>query len=110
VAVGSWDPPITQLGPLLRDEERAELEREGVVAEIAGIFFRADGSVIDTSVNRRRISVTADELRRTPRVMAVAGSAEKADAIAAVSRSGILSCLVTDDRAAAALLRLPSRT
>ena len=41
--------------------------------------------------------------------MAVAGSAEKADAIAAVCRSGLLSSLVTDDRAAAALLRLPPR-
>jgi DNA-binding transcriptional regulator LsrR (DeoR family) len=110
VAVGSWDPPITQLGPLLRDDERAELEREGVVAEIAGIFFRADGSVIETDLSRRRISVSADELRRTPRVMAVAGSVEKAAAIAAVSRSGILSSLVTDDRAAPALLRLPPAT
>jgi len=106
VAVGSWDPPITQLGPLLREDERAELEREGAVAEVAGIFFREDGSVIETSLSRRRVSVSADELRRTPRVMAVAGSAEKAAAIAAVSRSGIVRSLVTDDRCAAALLRL----
>ena len=77
VAVGSWDPPITQLGPLLREDERVELGREGVVAEVAGIFFREDGTVIETTVNRRRISVTPDELRRT-RVMAVAGSVEKA--------------------------------
>ena len=79
------------------------------MAEVAGIFFRADGSVIETDVSRRRISVSAAELRRTPRVMAVAGSAEKAAAIAAVCRSGLLSSLVTDDRAAAALLRLPPR-
>lgn len=97
VAVGSWDPPITQLGPLLRDEERAELEREGVVAEIAGIFFRADGSVIDTSVNRRRISVTVDDLRRAPRVMAVAGSAEKARPDRSTrSQSGIRSVFGQD--------------
>jgi DNA-binding transcriptional regulator LsrR (DeoR family) len=107
VAVGSWDPPITQLGPLLTPAERDELEREGVVAEIAGIFFRADGSVIDTDLSQRRISVSADELTRTPRVVAAAGSAEKAEAIAAVARSGILTSLVTDDRAASALLRLP---
>lgn len=106
VAVGSWDPPITQLGPLLREHERDELEREGVVAEVAGIFFREDGSVIETALNRRRVSVSAEELRRTPRVMAVAGSEEKAAAIAAVTRSGIVRSLVTDDRCAAALLRL----
>jgi DNA-binding transcriptional regulator LsrR (DeoR family) len=107
VAVGSWDPPITQLGPLLTAGEREELEREGVVAEIAGIFLRADGSVIDTDLSRRRVSVSAEELLRTPKVVAVAGSVDKAAAIAAVARSGILTTLVTDDRAAAALLRLP---
>lgn len=108
LAVGSWDPPITQLGPLLAPADRAALEREGVVAEVAGIFLREDGSVIETDLGRRRISVSADELMRTPRVLAVAGSVEKAAAIAAVARSGILTSLVTDDRAAAALLRLPA--
>lgn len=107
LAVGSWDPPITQLGPLISAIDRAELEREGVRAEIAGIFLRADGSVIETDLSRRRISVSADELMGTPKVMAVAGSAEKAGAISAVARSGILTSLVTDDRTAAALLRLP---
>lgn len=107
VAVGSWDPPITQLGPLLTASEREELEREGVVAEIAGIFLRGDGSVIDTDLSRRRISVSPDELIQTPRVLAVAGSVDKQHAIAAVARSGILTSLITDDQAATALLRLP---
>ena len=107
LAVGSWDPPITQLGPLITTGDRADLEREGATAEVAGIFLRADGSVIETGLSRRRISVSADELIRTPRVIAVAGSVEKAGAIAAVARSGIVTTLVTDDRAAAALMRLP---
>ena len=107
LAVGSWDPPITQLKPLITDADRIELEREGVVAEIAGIFLRGDGSVIDTGLSRRRISVSADELMQTPRVVAVAGSLDKMNAIASVARSGILTTLVTDDRTAAALLRLP---
>lgn len=107
LAVGSWDPPITQLGPLLSAIDRAELEREGARAEIAGIFLRGDGSVIETDLSRRRISVSADELMGTPRVIAVAGSVDKAGAISAVARSGIVTSLVTDDRTAAALLRLP---
>ena len=108
LAVGSWDPPITQLGPLLTDADRAELEREGAKAEVAGIFLRADGSVVEADLSRRRISVSVDELLATPTVIAVAGSVEKAGAIAAVARSGILTSLVTDDRTAAELLRLPS--
>ncbi|MFP5252798.1 MAG: sugar-binding transcriptional regulator [Actinomycetes bacterium] len=110
LAVGSWDPPITQLTPLLTPEDREELDREGAKAEMAGIFFREDGSLIDAALTRRRISVSPQELLRTPRVLAVAGSAEKAGAIAAVARSGLLTSLVTDERTAAALRRLPRIT
>lgn len=106
LAVGSWDPPITQLGPLINAIDRADLAREGAIAEIAGIFLRGDGSVIETDLSRRRISVSAEELTETPKVVAVAGSVDKAGAISAVARSGILTSLVTDDRTAAALLRL----
>lgn len=107
LAVGSWDPPITQLGPLISAVDRVELDREGARAEIAGIFLRADGSVIETDLSRRRISVSAEELMGAPKVIAVAGSVDKAGAISAVARSGVLTALVTDDRTAGALLRLP---
>lgn len=107
LAVGSWDPPITQLIPLLTPEEHAELDREGAKAEMAGIFMREDGTLIDAALTRRRISVEPEDLLSTPRVLAVAGSVEKAGAIAAAARSGLITSLITDDRTAAALRRLP---
>lgn len=110
LAVGSWDPPITQLIPLLTQEDHAELDREGAKAEMAGIFVREDGSLIDTDLTRRRISVTPEDLLRAPRVLAVAGSVDKAEAIMAVARSGLVTSLITDDRTAAALRRLPRVT
>lgn len=110
LSIGSWDPPITQLGPLVTAADRAELAAAGAKAELAGIFLRADGSPVDAAVTRRRISVSVDELVATPRVLAVAGSVEKAGAIAAVARSGLITSLITDDRTAVALRRLPAVT
>ena len=107
LSVGSWDPPITQLRSLLTPQDLEELREQGAKAETAGIFLRADGSLIDAAATRRRISVSAQELLETPRVLAVAGSVEKTGAIAAVARSGLITSLITDDRTAAALLRLP---
>ncbi|GAA1477066.1 sugar-binding domain-containing protein [Nocardioides aestuarii] len=110
LAVGSWVPPITQLDTLVTERDLEELAREGTAAEVAGIFLRADGSPVDAAAARRRISVSVDELLATPQVTAVAGSVEKAPAIAATARSGLLTSLVTDDRTAASLLGLPAVT
>lgn len=110
LSVGSWDPPITQLAGFFSPEDRAELTDRHARAEIAGIFVRDDGSLVDAAVVERRISVSVTELLGTPRVLAVAGSLEKVGALAAVARSGLVSALVTDDQAATALLRLPPVT
>ena len=110
LSVGSWDPPITQLAAIVTPEDRDELARAGAKAEMAGIFLHEDGSPIDAAVTRRRISVSVDELVHTPRVLAVAGSVEKAGAIAAVARSGLITSLITDDRCAVVLKRLPAVT
>ena len=107
LSLGSWDPPITQLAAEMTAADRDELARAGAKAEMAGIFVGEDGSLIETPVTRRRISVSADELLRTPRVLAVAGSVEKAGAISAVARSGLLTSLITDDKTALAIRRLP---
>jgi DNA-binding transcriptional regulator LsrR (DeoR family) len=110
LSVGSWDPPITQLAGFFGPEDHRELADLRAKAEMAGIFVRDDGSLVDAAVVERRISVSVPELLGTPRVLGVAGSVEKVGAIAAVARSGLVTALVTDDRAADALLRLPPVT
>ena len=110
LSVGSWDPPITQLSGFFSPDDRRELTDQGARAEMAGIFVRDDGSLVESAIQERRISVSVSELLGTPRVLAVAGSVEKVAAIAAVARSGLVTALVTDDRAAAALLQVPPVT
>jgi DNA-binding transcriptional regulator LsrR (DeoR family) len=108
LSLGSWDPPITQLRAHLAPADQDELTAEGARAEMAGIFVRDDGTVVEADVVARRISVSADDLLRTPRVLTAAGSVEKAPAIAAIARSGLITSLVTDDLTAVALLGLPA--
>lgn len=107
LSVGSWDPPVSQLTSILAQDDLADLSREGAKAEMAGIFIREDGSVIDAAVTARRISISAEQLSATPRVLAVAGQSDKVGAIAAIARSGLITSLITDNRTAAELMRLP---
>ena len=106
VAVGAWDrpSPISQTVALLSAQEVAGLRRDGVVAELVGTFLRADGTVIETESTARGLFVSLDALRATPCVLAVAGGLEKASAIVATARSGLITALVTDERTARHIL------
>ncbi|TFC01053.1 transcriptional regulator [Cryobacterium adonitolivorans] len=110
LAIGSWNPPITQIKPLLDPEELAALDAELAVAEVVASFLDADGRIIDLPFNQRRIAIEVEQLRSTPRVIAAAGSVAKVPAIHAVASAGILTMLVTDEAAARELLLLPKIT
>lgn len=104
LSVGSWKPPITQLLDYLSPRDVADLEREDARAEMAGIFLRGDGTLANTQLPSRRISITPEQLVATPRVVAVAGGDEKLPAIKAVLRSRLVNVLITDDATARQLL------
>lgn len=105
LSVGSWrDPAINQLAQHMTPAEIDSLDALGAVAEVVGLFFDAKGEYIDTAFNQRRISVSVDQLRSTPEVVAVAGQIGKARAIRAIAASGIITCLVTTDEVAREIL------
>ncbi|MEV7970753.1 sugar-binding domain-containing protein [Sphaerisporangium sp. NPDC088356] len=107
VAVGSWNPPISQLREVMSEADRAELATRGVQAEVAGILIDRHGRLVGEDFAERCLSISAQELRRVPRVIAVAAGADKAQAVLAVARSGLLSSLVTDRALAEAVLSEP---
>jgi DNA-binding transcriptional regulator LsrR (DeoR family) len=107
LAVGSWDPPISQLLEVMRPEDRAVLAERGVQAEVAGILLDADGQLVGQDFAERCLSISADQLRMVPRVIAVAGGAAKTAAVLAVARSGLITSLVTDRALAEAALAEP---
>lgn len=107
VAVGSWDPPISQLREVMTEQDRVQLAAQGVQAEVAGILIDAEGRLVGEDFAERCLSITARQLAGVPRVIAVAAGAEKARAMLAVVRSGLISEIVADRDMADALLALP---
>ncbi|WP_285761683.1 sugar-binding transcriptional regulator [Nocardiopsis ansamitocini] len=104
VAIGGWDEQSStvyqSLGPRLREEYRAL----GVRAEISGRLFDAEGASVRTDLEDRLIGVSADQLRAVPEVIAVAGGPGKAEAVAVMLRSGLVSTMVTDAATARTLV------
>jgi DNA-binding transcriptional regulator LsrR (DeoR family) len=85
--------------------ERAELAALGVVAELLGQFLDRDGALLHCDMADRSISMRLDELRGRA-VIGVAGGADKASAIGATLKSGLLTGLVTDEDAARRILAM----
>lgn len=108
VAVGSWEPPNSQLFAAMDPRERERLRRDGVRAEVCGALVDADGKPVATDLPSRMIAIDTDQLADIPVVIAVAGGENKAAAIAALLKSGLINSLVTDRAVAQYLLaRLP---
>jgi DNA-binding transcriptional regulator LsrR (DeoR family) len=86
--------------------ERAEIEETaaaGAVGELLGHFFDAAGAVLETPLSARALSVSLAP-ESAGRVVAIAGGAAKAKAVAAVLRSRRLAGLITDEATAKAIL------
>ncbi|MFC4565079.1 sugar-binding transcriptional regulator [Nocardiopsis mangrovi] len=103
VAIGGWDDRSSTVFESLDPEVRERCAELGVRAEISAQFFDADGARVRTELDERVLSVSADQLRKVPEVIAVAGGAHKAEAIGVALKTGLISTLVTDAAAAQAL-------
>lgn len=104
VAVGSWDPPQSQLYDFLPRADRADLLRQKAIAEVCAILLDGDGQQVAADFTQRCISIDGEQLRRVDDVIAVAGGADKVSALRAVLRGGYASGLVVNTPLAAALL------
>lgn len=104
VAIGSWDPPDSQMREDLPPDEVAELSGKGVTAEVLATLLREDGSVI-TSLDQRTMALGYKGLRRIPNLILVAGGQTKAKAVRSAFRAGLGNILVTDRSLATSLLQ-----
>jgi deoxyribonucleoside regulator len=109
--VGVGASPAEQLdyqsvmGQLPADVQ-ADLRQEGVVGDLCAHMFDASGRFVEHEVSRRTLSISVDELRRVPHIVAVAGGVNKAVSLLGAVRTGIPSVLITDQLAAERLLEL----
>lgn len=86
------------------DEELVEIQKLGAVGDILGLFYDAQGRVLDLPLHDRRIGIGVDELRSIPNVIGIAGGMDKVAAILGALRGGYLDVLVTTEDVARALL------
>lgn len=99
----------SRLLPLLPAEVRERLVLSGAVAEACGLTYAADGSLAYPELARDHIlAISPRQLRRVPRVIAVASDPTKAPAVLALRRADVISELVVDAELAEALLALPA--
>lgn len=99
VGIGTIDPQYSSLlraGYLTRDD-LDELETHGIVGDVCGTHFDADGRVLDIPLARRVVALDQHGLRQIPQVIGVAGGDPKADAIRGALRGRLINILVTDD-------------
>ena len=99
------DATIVRLGYLSAAEVRA-LREHGVVGDILGQFFDADGQVADLPIHDRRIGLELSDLKCIPKVIGVAGGLHKVQAIRGALHGGFLDVLVTNELVAIKLLDL----
>ncbi|MDX6206415.1 MAG: hypothetical protein QOF39_2472 [Frankiales bacterium] len=109
VAVGSWDPPNSQLRAALSVTEQRRLSQLGVRAEVCGALLDDDGQPLSDVVTDRMLAIGAAQLRRIPTVIAAAGGTSKVHALRSVLLGRLVTSLVTDRQAAQSLLSLSER-
>lgn len=88
---------------ILTEAEVADLVERGAVGDIALRFIDAWGEPVEHRINGRTIGLELEAIIRIPRVIGVAGGAEKRDVIRAALRGRLVDVLVTDQATAEAL-------
>ncbi len=105
VGTPAADATIVQMG-YLEAADAQQLRDRGVVGDILGQFFDANGTVVSLPIHERRIGIELSDLASIPKVVGVAGGLHKAEAILGALRGGFLDVLVTNELVALRLLEL----
>ncbi|MCC2033341.1 sugar-binding transcriptional regulator [Microbacterium allomyrinae] len=102
-SAGSRVPSHVYSGGYLETSELDELEREGVVGDVATVFFRADGSSDGITLNDRATGPSFGVLRRVPRRVCVVSGVSKLASLQGALAARLVTDLVVDEPVARAL-------
>jgi len=91
---------------VLGETDIAALRAAGAVGDLILHPFDASGAFIAPELAKRAVSMSIPQLRRVPRVVAIAGGRDKAFAIRGALASGVVNMLVTDEAVASAIVEL----
>lgn len=107
VGIGATQPSkgLASSGNVFSPQELARLASKGAVGDICLRFFDQTGNPVVTELNDRVISIQLDQLRRTKRVIGVAGGQRKLTAIRGALIGKLINVLITDRTTAEQLMR-----
>ncbi|WP_293694660.1 sugar-binding transcriptional regulator [uncultured Agrococcus sp.] len=97
-------PSRVHAGGYLNRDDYASLRQDGVIGDVATVFFRADGSWKDVQLNSRATGPGMDRLRRVPRRVCVVTGQAKLHGLRAATGAGIPTDIVLDESLARGLL------
>ncbi|WP_157468936.1 sugar-binding transcriptional regulator [Deinococcus murrayi] len=97
-------PSHVYISGALDPADLAQLEIEGVVGDIATVFYRADGSHSGISLNARASGPSLDLMAQVPHAICVVSGLGKVQALRAALAGRLMNTLVTDEVTARALL------
>jgi DNA-binding transcriptional regulator LsrR (DeoR family) len=80
------------------------LRARGAVGDMMGRFFDIEGRPVESELNDRIMALTFDDLQRIKPVIAVAGGADKIEAVLGAIRGPYIDVLIIDERTASAVL------
>lgn len=103
-AAGSRVPSHVYSGGYLEPADLDELDQEGVVGDVATVFYRADGSSDGIALNERATGPSLDLLRGIPRRLCIVSGVSKLASLQGALAAGIATDLIVDEATARALL------
>ncbi len=89
----------------VEDAELTQLRADGVVGDIATVFFRSDGSFDDIDLNRRSTGPDLGSLVSHPYSICVVAGAGKLEGIRGALRGRFMNTLIIDESTALRLVR-----
>lgn len=102
--IGAWAPGQSTLYDAAEEKVRRRLAKQGVCAEVSGVFLKDDGTPVQTALNDRMIAINAEEMRAINEVIGIPYGIAKAPAVLAAMRGGYVTSIVTHSSLARALL------
>lgn len=97
-------PSHVYMGGYLEAADYADIGRDGVVGDVATVFYRADGSSDGIALNRRASGPDLAVLRRASRRICVVSGVSKVQSLLGALAAGVVTDLICDEGTARALI------
>ncbi|TVR33934.1 MAG: sugar-binding transcriptional regulator [Spirochaetaceae bacterium] len=96
-AVDAGIPSHVYSGGYLEDRDMQQLKRESVVGDMATVFYRADGSYQDISINARASGPPLELYSSVTQAVCVVSGKAKAEGLRAALQAGYVQTLIVDE-------------